>query len=78
MSVYKRKVVITLNIDLLCELIEKAHESISILADVLGLSINTFIKCIINDSFSITHIHIIKNHYNLSNAEASKLFFKRS
>lgn len=76
MTVYRRKKVITLNIDLLCKVIERAHESISILADVLGLSVHTFIQCIMNDSFSITDIQIIKDHYNLSSAEASKIFFK--
>lgn len=76
MSVYNRKAVIILNVDLLCEVIESAHESISILADVLGLSIHTFIKCIMNDAFNITDMQIIKNHYNLSNAEVSRIFFK--
>lgn len=77
MSAYKRKKVIILNVDLLCEVIEKAHESISILADVLGLSVYSFVKCIINDSFTTTDIQIIKDHYSLSNTEAGKIFFKR-
>lgn len=76
MSVYNRKKVIILNIDLLCEVIERAHESISTLADVLGLSVHAFIKCITADTFTIADIQTIKNHYNLSNVEASRIFFK--
>ena len=77
MSAYKRKKVVILNVDLLCEVIERAHESISILADVLGLSVYSFVKRIIDDSFTTTDIQIIKDHYNLSNNEAGKIFFKR-
>ncbi len=65
-----------MNINLLCEVIERAHESISILSDVLGISVYNFIKCIVHDSFSASDMQIIKNHYNLSSAEASKIFFK--